>query len=226
MTTTIIEAHCNKCGGFRKHDQLFDIGTSWEEVVDSGRNSIGGTDSYYLIRCRGCEAIHLKHESTFSEDYDVDGSANVKTTYYPAALSRRKPEWLGSIHSPFWSGQSNIEISLREIYVAIQNDCRQLAAMGIRALLEVIMIEKVGDTGSIGANVRKFFAAGFVSPNDQTLFNTFLMEAGHAAMHRGFVPDRQMLETLLDLTEGLIASIYVHPHRATALQGTIPPRKP
>jgi hypothetical protein len=93
-----------------------------------------------------CETIHLKHDSTFSEDTELDGSSIVTTNYYPPSTSRRTPTWLGSKNSPFWYGDTVIEQWLKEIYSAVQNDSRRLAVMGIRSLLETVMIEKVGET--------------------------------------------------------------------------------
>ncbi|SHL40013.1 hypothetical protein SAMN05216428_102279 [Nitrosospira sp. Nsp11] len=41
-----------------------------------------------------------------------------------------------------------VEEFLNEIYVALQNNLPRLATMGVRALLEKIMISKVGDQGT------------------------------------------------------------------------------
>ena len=99
-----------------------------------------------------------------------------------------------------------------------------MAVMGVRALLEHIMIEKVGDQGSIGGNVKAFLAAGFVADANKGTFEKQVMEAGHAAMHRNYRPHMADLNILLDIVEALIASIYVHPHRTEALAKGIPAR--
>jgi Domain of unknown function (DUF4145) len=99
-------------------------------------------------------------------------------------------------------GGTRIEKLLKEIYSALHNDSLSLAAMGIRALLEHIMIEQVGDNGSIGENIKRFIGAGHIAPKSEQIFRAQLIEAGHAAMHRDYVPTKSELETLLDLTEG------------------------
>jgi hypothetical protein len=105
-----------------------------------------------------------------------------------------------------------------EIYVAIHNKSYRLAAIGIRALIEQLMISCVGDKGSIGKNIEAFFAAGHVAEADQEQFKTKLIEAGHAAMHRGYAPDLPAINTLMDLAEALIASIVIHPGAAANLK--------
>ena len=90
--------------------------------------------------------------------------------------------------------------------------------------LEVVMIDKIEDQGTIGKNVTAFLEAGFVPKLSQEVFRSTLIEAGHAAMHRSYEPTKEHLEVLLDLTEWLIASIYVHPASAARVTATIPKR--
>ena len=89
-----IQSHCNTCSGQRKHVVLHREATSWDEDLGHG-NSIWGTDNYFLLRCGGCGNVHLRHESTFSEDHN-DGDPTVR--YYPPAISRRKPSWVSDIN--------------------------------------------------------------------------------------------------------------------------------
>jgi hypothetical protein len=96
--------------------------------------------------------------------------------------------------------------------------------MGIRALIEHIMIEQIGDSGGIGSNVDRFVAEGYIAPKSEALFREHLIESGHAAMHRAYFPKPSDISALLDITESLIETVYVHPHQ-TKLQ-KIPPRKP
>lgn len=44
-------------------------------------------------------------------------------------------------------------------------------------------------------------------------------------MHRSYEPTKEHLEVLMDLTEWLIASIYVHPSAAANVKEKIPQRK-
>ena len=82
------------------------------------------------------------------------------------------------------------------------------------------MIEQIGgDTGNFGRNIDRFIEMGFVAPHQHALFRGALIEAGHAAMHRGYKPTEAHLSALLDMTEALIAAIYVHPQRVAEAAG-------
>jgi len=139
----------------------------------------------------------------------------VNVVYYPPAISRKEPEWLDSADGPFFlEFDSTIRKLLKEIYTALHNDSRALAVMGICALIEHIMIEQVGDQGGVGSNVDRFIAGGYIAPKSEALFREHLIESGHAAMHRAYFPKPSDISALLDITESLIETIYVHPHRA------------
>jgi hypothetical protein len=107
--------------------------------------------------------------------------------------------------------------------VALQNDSLRLAAMGIRALLEHVMVEKVGDQGSFKNNLDAFESQGFISKSQRMVMEPVL-EAGHATMHRSFKPTQSHLVALIDITENIIESIYINQLRALEISKTVPPR--
>ena len=101
----------------------------------------------------------------------------------------------------------------------------KLATMGVRALVERLMVEQVGDKGTFEGTISAFFGAGHVAPNQQAMFRETLVEAGHAAMHRGFEPSADTVNTLLDIVEGIMHQIYNAPLLAEQVNKTIPKRK-
>jgi hypothetical protein len=221
----IVSANCNTCGGDRKHDVLHAEVSRWTDEIERV-GEIGGEDSYEMLRCRGCGRICLRHQSSFSEDKDPEtGRPLVVTRYYPPATSRKKPNWLSmfSLMHLAWNEDDIISDLLDEIYEALHNDARRLAAMGVRSLLEQIMIDKVGQQKSFKLLVNTFAEKGFISPLQKERIETIL-EAGHASVHRSFKPHVRDLMTLMDIAESLVADIYVHPRRVEQLTSKIPTR--
>jgi len=219
----IVDAHCNKCVGTRRHDVLHEEATSWSDEIDD-RFSVEGGDAYEMLRCCGCGEICLRHRSWFSEDIDEHGGPAIRERCFPPRISRRKPDWLSDFKSsPFWAGDTLVEQLLEEIYEALHSNSRRLAAMGVRALIEHVMIDNVGDKGTFAGNLEAFTKAGHISVSQKNRLGTIL-EAGHASIHRDFRPSADDLKTLLDITESVIADVYVHGGRAEALGDRIPPR--
>lgn len=209
------KAHCNRCGGDRNHEVLHSITTPWEDE-ESG---IGGKDEYETLKCLECDSIMLRHKSWFSEDPDPWPSIS----YIPPRIFRPKPDWFAELFAH--TGQDKfVKRLLNEIYVAIQNDLPSLAAMGVRSLIEKIMISKSGDQGSFLTNLKKFEELGFVSRIERERVETIL-EAGHATIHRDFSPNTSDVVTLVDIAEHIVQSVYLHDSRVAALKKRVPPRK-
>jgi hypothetical protein len=112
-----------------------------------------------------------------------------------------------------------------EVYEALWGGQHRLALMGVRALLEQVMILKVGDQGSFAKNLEAFCEKGFVSRVEKEAMDAVL-DAGHASMHRMYKPTESDLKIALDIAEGIFAAIYVHENAARELLGRVPKRLP
>lgn len=219
----IVKEHCNTCLGWKNHVIAHTEKTSWDEEVDRGIY-ISGSDTWDLLRCLGCDSIRLKHRSWFSEDCDEHGQPVVTAEYFPPSVKRQKPQWRRQFlpHNAYLHSYDGL---CDEIYNALAMGAHRLATMGIRALAERLMIDQIGDNGSFEKNMKAFFEKGYVAEKQQGLFKDTLIEAGHAAMHRDFEPSADTVNTLLDIVEGIMHSIYYAPMLADAVNKTIPPRR-
>ncbi|MDV6342361.1 DUF4145 domain-containing protein [Nitrosomonas sp. Is24] len=155
----------------------------------------------------------------FSEETDDEGRPLVTETYYPPALFRPHPKWFNQLDTEW-----HITILLKEIYAALQNSAPALTSMGLRAVIEAIMIDKVGDNGSFAGNLNKFKSDGFISDVQHSALSAAL-ELGHASIHRGHIPSEFQLEIALDITENIVHGLYVIGHHAQESVKSLPPRK-
>ncbi len=211
----VTQAHCNRCGHSTKHDIL-----AIEERED---DDDGGytCETYEMLNCRGCGSVKLRYTDQYNE--------MVHVVYYPPAIARREPGWVrDDIISDLTGNEPRVPTHvcqlMREIYNALQSDSRRLVAMGIRAVLESVMIDKVGDKKRFKANMDAFEAAGYLSVRQRGHLDTIL-EAGHATIHRGWEPTKADIVTLLDIAESLIQVAYLHDQPADTLSRQIPPSK-
>jgi hypothetical protein len=109
----------------------------------------------------------------------------------------------------FYPGAEKFDELLDEIYKATENNLPRLALMGVRALLEQVMISKVRDHGFFREHLKKFHEAGYISTIQFDALDRIL-DAGHAVIHRGFAPKKSDLDTALGVMEGILAAVYVH----------------
>jgi Domain of unknown function (DUF4145) len=95
----------------------------------------------------------------------------------------------------------------------------------IRAFFEQLMIAKVGDHKSFGANLTAFLNAGFIAKNQRTAIE-HILESGHAAIHRRYQPIEDDLNTALNIVETITATIFFHEEESKEVAARVPPRKP
>ena len=215
----LVLAHCNNCLGDRNHQILFADRNEWSDDDSPAHGAI----TWALVKCLGCDDVRLRHQHWFSEEMEADGIPITYTNFYPPSVTRQKPIWQRRF-LPFSSKLFELNSLSDEIYGALGVGAYRLATMGIRGLVEKIMIDSVSDKGSFEKNISAFFAEGFVAPKQQDAFKNILIEAGHAAMHRNFKPDADAVNALLDMVEGIMRSIYYEPMLAKEVSKKIPRR--
>ena len=81
------------------------------------------------------------------------------------------------------------------------------------------MVDKIDDQHNFKQNMDAFQNAGYLSERQRGHLDAVL-NAGHAAIHRGWEP------TLLDITEGIIEVAYLHDKAADTLDREVPPKPP
>jgi Domain of unknown function (DUF4145) len=179
MTEGIVKAHCNSCLKETKHNLVAEKKTSWS-IEDFGGADIQQDDSYQIVMCCGCDTVRFRQVTTGTEIYDEEGNFVEEITYFPAAVSRRKPEWLRDFLPRV---DEDIGSLLNELYVAIHEDLRVIAGNGIRTILDMVMTKKVGDVGDFPAKLSAVEAAGLISKSNRE-FLEVIIDAGSASAHR------------------------------------------
>jgi hypothetical protein len=174
---------------------------------------------FQLIECAGCGRISMARTWQFDDE-------RYGTEYYPSPVSRAQPWWVGAVRltGPRVDMDHDSRDLFSEVYEALAGGQHRLAAMGVRALLEQVMVFEVGDHGSFRENLNAFCESGFISPLQREQLGPIL-DLGHAAMHRMYKPSGDDLNTALDIIEGILAAIYVHSNAATALSDRVPARR-
>jgi Domain of unknown function (DUF4145) len=217
VTVPKITAHCNTCRGETNQDILCADSRNWSNEQTGIRARI----TFEMLRCRGCEAITLRetHRSFNGIEWEEP-----TITYYPPAIARREPEWLGEFRFFYESESSVLSDLLKEIYTALQNGSPMLAGMGVRSLIELVMIEKIGDNGTFAKNLTAFEANGYISKRQADTLSAIL-DAGSATVHRGWKPSDDDLATLLDVAETVVETVYLHEEKVKELAKKVPPRQ-
>jgi hypothetical protein len=205
----LVTAPCNECHGDTDHLVLRD------HVASGSDNETSWSTRFEMIECCGCHFISLKRSFDFSEYEDL------VVEYFPPPVSRRQPNWGRHflLNAPF-----ELQELHSEIYKALHANLGRLACMGMRALLDMVILGTVGDVGRFDQKLTALETSGRIGKQQREVLEAAL-EAGNAAAHRGHCPTPQQLNQVMDIVESILQQVYVLPHVAAELKRETPPRK-
>jgi hypothetical protein len=112
---------------------------------------------------------------------------------------------------------------LEEIYRSLDAENLRLPMMGARTLLDMLMLEKVGDVGTFKQKLSALEKAGLVSHQGGEVLYAAL-DLGSAAAHRGHAASESEVASVMDIVENMLQSVYVFPDVAKRLKGATPSR--
>jgi hypothetical protein len=187
------KSHCNHCGHETNHRVRGARNFSESFFVD-GYGDAYSTDRYELVECAGCESVSMRHTEYF------DAMDETYVTIYPPPVARRRPLWLSSLSEP-------VKLLMTQVYTALDANSRALAVMGSRAVVDMLLVDQVGDTGGFDEKLKAAEAAGVIGRKNREVLAAAL-EAGNAAAHRGHQPSIGDVNAVLDIVENLLQAVY------------------
>lgn len=127
-----------------------------------------------------------------------------------------RPDWLHSLQEP-------LREVMDEVYRGVDLDLRAISAMGIRAVIDTVLVDLVGDVGGFERKLNQMVAKGLLTEMSRPHMLAAI-EAGNAAAHRGHIPDRVDVLTLLKICENLLYERLIMPGQALRLRSNTPAR--
>lgn len=216
----IIKTHCYNCNNETNQDILFnDIEIGPREIVirnDEGDKTqsvwevVGNL--WHLTKCKGCDKINFKHILRSIPPFEKTD----QIFYFPRKPIRNVPNWIVNIPIKY------IDI-LREVYIAVNEHLFTLALTGIRTLLDIYIVEKIGDAGNFKQKINKLVENNIITHTKGRVLETTI-DAGNASAHRGYKPDQKTLFQVLDIVENLLESEIVD-RSANEIKEKTPQRK-
>lgn len=213
----IYQTYCNTCGGIRDHEVAGKATQNHYEYEDDQRFDVG-YDLYKLLQCAGCKLVKMNRIRCA----DGDGPVYGEEEHFPPMELRRLPDLVLSQVFSLGRGEF-VPGMLREIYGATNAGYLRLAAAGVRSLIDQVMNEIVGDCGNFTQKLEAFTLHGYLSPRERDRIGQ-VIDAGHAAIHRGHEPQLADVEIMLDITEHMLLSVYVHDQAGQKLKHSTPAR--
>jgi hypothetical protein len=178
--------------------------------------------NWYLLVCCGCDHVFAEARSSdsesrypvgYDEEGDVEYELDVTTKSWPAKFKRNRPEWLDRLNGYIEHERSeDLESCLFQVYEALDHDLNILAAIGIRTTFDVASeILGVDPDRPFEEKLKAMEELSIISPTQRDDFDV-LINAGNASAHRGWNPNFEDLDPLVDSLDHFIADKFVTPH--------------
>lgn len=203
--------HCNRCGHETKHLLVAARCHEGSEPYDA-EYEISWTTIYDVFECCGCEEVTLRRKYYFSEW----NPGEVDEVFYPPRIARKLPSWKNKL-------SDDIAALLEEVYMSLQADSRRLAMMGARALIDMVILNEVGDVGNFAQKLQALENTGFLSTKNRAVLDAAL-DVGSAASHRGHRPKSEHVQSVMDIVENLLHATILQTVAAELKKAT-PQRK-
>lgn len=211
---------CYQCNGETKQEILFEKGELIppKELIfydEDGKRQ----DSVWTIEaqiwkvteCKGCERINLNVYSRHNPAVD-----DVQIHHFPTKDFRSFPMWATNLN------KSYVEL-FAEIYLSLNSGSIRLPLMGARTLLDLFIVDKIGDIGTFKQKLEKLVSEKHISESAKELLEVAL-EYGNATIHRGYAPTKEDINGVLDIIENILHS-EVLSGQSQKLKDSAPKRK-
>lgn len=130
--------------------------------------------------------------------------------------------------APKWSVElpEHLQRLLSGIYAAMNAGAGAVAAGAVRTVLDVFMTELVGDRANFGLKLQAMVEGGYLTAMDRDDLVHAVVEAGSAAMHRGYEPTPEHLKIMIQAMENILERHFVLRRDAARLRAATPARPP
>lgn len=168
-------------------------------------------DDFYILKCLGCDFCFLMKERTTEDDLQYDDEEGYQYStgsreYFPPQSKRAIPDWLKLQHEKPVHNE-NLELiftSIYEIYTALNNNLLTFASIGIRTTFDIASEYLGVDSGlTFQEKVIKLKEKGLLREGEEESISV-LIESGNASVHRGWKPELEDINTVMDILEDFL----------------------
>ncbi|PLY10036.1 MAG: hypothetical protein C0626_07090 [Arcobacter sp.] len=208
------KAFCHHCDGDTNQEIVFketefDTQEVFFESLKGEPRWVVEQREWEITKCLGCDYLNLDIETIHV------GNKNTGTQKIPGGSIRKVPSWI------FGLDRKYIEI-LAEVYSAFNRGLFRLTLMGFRTVIDMYLVEKVGDKGSFVSKLKALEQQGLISSTQKKLLDV-AVDAGNASSHRGYSPSEQTLQSIADIIEHLLNATILE-KRIEEISSATPPR--
>lgn len=192
---------CRRCAKVTEHVALY-----VDQREESQGDGTGLWDLDHHVSRGFMECIHCSHPKIRLNvlTYPADGETSLSIPSEPA---RHAPTWISVL-------PDEIREVLLEVHEAFSVRHYWLMSSGVRTLLELFAVERIGRVGNFDSKLIRLHAEGYLSATELLLMQQ-IADFGSGAAERSQRPTERECTTLLDIAEHLLQKLTFGAHAET-----------
>jgi len=195
-----IKSYCRSCCNENNHRILF------KETINSGNDDYHCATEYLMVRCLGCGLISFRedfhdYEYSFPNEND-EWEHPITTTIYPPYLKDHRPLERN------WELPDSISKVYKESIDSLKVDCRLLAGVGFRAVIEAICLDKNIKGRNLEIQINNLAKEGLITKKECERLHSIRF-LGNDSIHEMKVPETKQLKVVINIVEHLLKNIYL-----------------
>lgn len=213
MSTEVkkIKSYCDTCQGETNHVILF---IKKEPSTDPDYHF---EKRSMMIECMGCEQVSFRQEDHDYETRYPDESDNwayeITIHLYPEPLKNHKPV------IEIYLFPAQIRTVYSETIEALKSNCKLLAGVGFRAVIEAICIDKEIPGRTLELKINNLARNRFITDKESERLHAVRF-MGNDSVHEMAVPKEKALYVVLEIIEHLLHNLYIIDHHAKPVLDT------
>ena len=192
---------CKHCARFTEHVVLFADQREETQNDGSGNWDLDHHINRGFMECIVCEEPKIRLNVM---TYPLDTETNISIPHEP---ERPLPNWIGGV-------PPDIRKVFLEVHAAFSDEHYWLVSAGVKMLIELFSVERIGRVGDFSTKLNRLHAEGFLSATELLLMRQ-IAEFGSGATERRLRPTERECTALLDITEHLIQKLTFGAHAET-----------
>jgi hypothetical protein len=165
-------------------------------------------DEYEIVACLGCEHVSFRQSWFSSEEFHLDdsgepGFAEHAEIFPPRRAGRRRLKRAYDL-------PALVRGIYHEVHLAISNNQRILAGIGIRALVEAVCAEKRAMGSNLEQRIDDLATKKVLTEEAAKVLHATRI-LGNRAAHEVVPPNDEQLEAAMDIAEQLLMNVFVLP---------------
>ncbi len=213
---TNLELPCFSCDRNTSHTIITSIETEFR--FDEGDEWYIEWDDYQLVRCQGCHNISFRIIHSDTEDMAEEYNPDIDNYYVPVKHESLYPPRI--VGHPKMNDYYYLPATIKNIYeethIAICNNQRILAGIGIRAIIESVCQESHATGNYLSTKINDLVLKGILTQRDADILHQ-LRVLGNDAAHQIFAHEKDVLLNAINIVESLLNVVYILPTKAQQL---------